>query len=105
MSQQTAVAVDKTGSKITVAITSGTIVQVGWNPPAPAGAVAPTFAAQVVTIPSLPAGDSTVRVDIAFAPGDGDADVVFPAAGGTVVDKIFRHSQAGTVYMLLLFGT
>lgn len=106
MPQSTATVVGGVGSQITVAISSGTIVQVGWYPPAPAGSPAPTFSGQVITVPSLPAGDSSVRVDLSWAPADGDAEVRYP--GGTpyaIVDYIFRHSQAGTVYLLLFFGT
>lgn len=105
MAQGTAAVVGAAGSKVTVAISSGTIVNVAWYPPAPAGTAAPTFSGQVVTVPSLPAGDSTVRIDLSWAPGDKDAEVRYPS--GTpyaVVDYIFRHSQAGTVYLLLLFG-
>jgi len=106
MPQNTATVVGAAGSKITVAISSGTIVNVAWYPPAPAGVAAPVFNGQVITIPSLPPGDSTVRIDLSWAPGDDDAEVRYPS--GTpyaVVDYIFRHGQAGTVYLLLLFGT
>ena len=105
MAQDTATVVGPTGSKVTVAISSGTIVNVAWCPPAPNAVKVPTFGGQVITVPSLPAGDSSVRVDLSWAPGDDDAEVRFPS--GTpyaVVDFIFRHSQAGTVYLLLLFG-
>lgn len=106
MPQGTAAVAGPSGSKITVTISSGTIVNVAWYPPAPAGVPAPVVNGQVITVPSLPAGDSSVRVDISWAPGDGDAEVRYP--GGSpyaVVDYIFRHSQAGTVYLVLLFGT
>jgi len=106
MPQGTATIAGAAGSTITVASSSGTIVNVAWYPPAPAGVAAPTFNGQVITIPSLPLGDSTVRIDLSWAPGDSDAEVRYP--GGTpyaVVDYIFRHGQAGTVYLLLLFGT
>lgn len=106
MPQDTATIVGATGSKITVAISSGTIVNVAWYPPVPAGVAATTFNGQVVTVPSLPRGDSTVRIDLEWAPGDDDAEVRYPS--GTpyaVVDYIFRHGQDGTVYLLLLFGT
>jgi hypothetical protein len=106
MPQDTATVVGAAGSKITVAISSGTIVNVAWHPPAPAGAPPPTINGQVVTVPSLPPGDSTLRIDLSWAPGDDDAEVRYPS--GTpyaVVDYIFRHSQAATVYLLLLFGT
>jgi len=106
MPQGTAAVVGATGSNITVAISSGTIVNVAWYPPAPAGSAAPSFNGQVVTVPSLPTGDSTVRIDLSWAPGDGDAEVRYPSASPyAVVDYIFRHSQAGTVYLLLLFGS
>jgi hypothetical protein len=106
MPQGTATIAGAAGSNIAVAISSGTIENVAWYPPAPAGVAAPTFNGQVFTIPSLPLGDSTVRIDLSWAPGDNDAEVRYP--GGTpyaVVDYIFRHGQAGTVYLLLLFGT
>ena len=105
MPQGTAGVVGPVGSNVTVAISSGTIVNVAWYPPAPPGVASPTFAGQRITVPSLPAGDSSVRVDVSWAPGDNDAEVRYP--DGTpyaVVDYIFRHSQAGTVYVLLLFG-
>jgi hypothetical protein len=106
MPQGTATVVGAAGSTVTVAISSGTIENVAWYPPVPAGATAPTFSGQVITVPSLLAGDSSVRIDLSWAPGEDDAEVRYPA--GTpyaVVDYIFRHSQAGTVYLLLLFGT
>lgn len=105
MPKNTALVVAPVGSAINVEITSGTIVQVQWEPAAPAGTPNPTFAGQVITVSNLPAGDSTVRVDLSWAPGDGDAEVHYPS--GTpygVVDYVFRHNQAGTVYFLLLFG-
>jgi hypothetical protein len=103
MSKDTAVVVAAAGSPVNVTITTGAIEKVAWQPPAPPAAKAPSSNGQIVTVPSLPAGDSSVRVDLSWAPGDGDAEVQYPV--GTVVDKIYRHSQAGTVYILLLFGT
>jgi hypothetical protein len=106
MPQKTATVVGPSGSKVTVAISSGKIEQVTWYLPAPAGAAAPSVSGQVVTVPSLPSGDSTVRIDLSWAPGDGDAEVRYPVGSPyAVVDYIFRHSQAGAVYLLLLFGT
>jgi len=105
MPQDTATVVGAAGSSITVEISSGTIEAVSWNPAVP-GTANPTFAGQVITVPSLPAGDSTVRVDLSWSPGDDDAEVRYPS--GTpyaVVDYIYQHSQAGSVYILLLFGT
>lgn len=106
MPQKTATLVGSSGSKVTVAISSGTVEQVAWYPPAPLGTAAPSVSGQVITVPNLPSGDSTVRIDLSWAPGDGDAEVRYPAGSPyAVVDYIFRHSQAGTVYLLLLFGT
>jgi hypothetical protein len=106
MPQNTATVVGPSRSQITVAISSGTIVNAAWCPPAPAGVPSPTFAGQIITVPNLPPGDSSVRVDLSWAPGDGDAEVRYPGSTPyAVVDYIFRHSQAGTVYVLLLFGT
>jgi hypothetical protein len=105
MPQDTATIVGTTGSKLTLTISSGTIENTAWHPTAPAGAADPIFDGQVVIVPNLPSGDSIVRIDLSWAPGDGDAEVRFPS--GTpfaVVDDIFRHGQAGTVYLLLLFG-
>jgi hypothetical protein len=105
MPQDTATVVGPGGSSVKVEITSGTIQAVAWTAPVPAGSPPPTVAGQVITIPSLPKGDSTVRVDIMWAPGDGDAEVHYPPGPSYgVVDYIYRHSQAGCVYLLLLFG-
>jgi hypothetical protein len=105
MPQDTAAVVGPSGSTINIAISSGTIVNVAWSSPPLADVPAPTFSGEVITVPKLPNGDSSVRIDLSWAPGDGDAEVRYPS--GTpyaVVDYIFRHSQAGTVYILLLFG-
>ena len=105
MPQDTATVVGDAGATITVVISSGTIEQIGWYPPAPVGVKDPCFNGQVITVPNLPSGDSSVRIDLSWAPGDDDAEVRYPSGSPyAVVDYIFRHSQAGTVYVLLLFG-
>ena len=74
MSEATADIVGSTGAKFAITVTSGTVttafLKVAGTADVPL-TVGP--GGRDVTVPSLPSGDSKVRMDIVWAPGDVDA--------------------------------
>lgn len=86
MSEDTADIVGTVGSNFTVKIDSATIVtaflMVDGKPDL---ALDIAGSKREVTVPSLPAGDSTVRLDLFWAPADPDATIdVGTVTSGTV---------------------
>jgi len=76
MPQNTADIVGKAGTNFTITIDNGTILSAYLEVPnQPIVALAISGNDQEVTIASLPAGDSTVRLDLVWAPGDSNATV------------------------------
>lgn len=76
MSFQSADIRGKTGANFTFTISSGTIVQKGAHLQVPGQAdqeLTVNANGSEVTVPSLPEGDSGVRLDIVWAPDDPDA--------------------------------
>jgi hypothetical protein len=62
---------------------------------------------RAVTVPSLPAGDSTLRLDLAWAPGDPNATIgVNPTKPGTVAaaHPNLRLDDGDTPGYFTLFG-
>ena|SRR6201999_4123144 len=98
-----------TGANFTFTISSGTItkalLQVTGQPDVQLNLDA---SGQVVTVASLPAGDSGVRLDIVWAPGDSDALIdVGTVSSGTAASApaqgiLFAGDTPGLVR---LFGT
>ena len=63
-----------TGANFTFTISSGSIVQALLEAPGqPDQKLTVSGDGSEVTVPNLPAGDSGVRLDIVWAPGDSDA--------------------------------
>jgi len=76
MSEATADIVGTTGAKFTITIDAATIVSAYLEVPnQPILGLAISGNDREVTVTSLPAGDSTVRLDLVWAPGDSNATV------------------------------
>jgi hypothetical protein len=76
MPQDTADIVGTKGAKFTITIDNGSIQSAYLEvPDQPIVALTISGDNQEVTVTSLPAGDSTVRLDIVWAPGDSNATV------------------------------
>jgi hypothetical protein len=86
--------VGTTGSNFTVTIDAGTIMSAYLevsNQPVVSLAISPDDLE--VTVPSLPAGQSWVRLDIVWAPGDPDADIgVGTVTSGTATPATPKHT-------------
>jgi hypothetical protein len=109
MSQDTADIVGAKGSSFSITISAGMIVSAYLevinqsNVP-----LAIEGSSQAVTIPSLPAGDSKVRLDLGWKPGDPNATVrvapVIPGAVATAHPNL-RLDDGDTPGFFNLFGT
>jgi hypothetical protein len=75
-----------TGAKFTITIDAATIVKAFLEAGSqPKVALTVGASGREVTVPSLPAGDSIVRLDLVWAPGDTDATIdVGTVTTGTV---------------------
>lgn len=108
MSEETADIVGTTGSNFTFTIDSGAILAAFLEVPnQPKVELTVAGNEREVTVPSLPAGDSSVRLDLVWAPQDPDATIdVGKVTSGTVKAAIPKHTiDAGDVPgFVQLFG-
>jgi hypothetical protein len=109
MSKATADISGTTGANFTFTVSSGTVttafLKVSGKPDAP---LTISASGREMTVPSLPAGQSFVRLDIVWAPGDPDAVIdVGSVTSGTVSAADPNHTiDAGdTPGFVELFGT
>jgi len=86
MSEVTADIVGTIGAKFTLTVSSGTVTTAFLKVTgAPDVQLTVGGAGREITVPNLPAGDSKVRLDIVWAPGDTDAVIdVGSVTSGTV---------------------
>lgn len=109
MSQATADIVGTAGAKFTATIDAGTVVSAYLevaNQPIVSLAIAGNN--REVTIPNLPAGESYVRLDIVWAPGDPNALIgVGTVTSGQVAAANPKHriDDGDTPGYVELFGT
>lgn len=108
MSQATADIVGTTGANFTATIDSGTILSAYLEVSGqPVIALAIGANNSEVTISNLPAGESWVRLDIAWAPGDANATIdVGTVTAGTVSPANPKHTldDGNTPGYIELFG-
>jgi len=95
MPKNTANITGTTGAKFTITISSGTILAAFLEVPKQPK-VSLTFSGNEVTIPSLPVGDSRVRLDLAWAPADPDGTISLGTViTGTVTERNKQIVRAG----------
>ena len=108
MSESTADIVGTVGANFTCTIDAGTILSAYLEVPnSPIVALAIGADDREVTVTSLPKGQSWVRLDIVWGPGDGDADIgVGTVTSGSAKAAIPTHTlDAGnTPGYIELFG-
>ena len=94
MSQATADLVGTIGASFTFTIDSGTILSAYLEVPnQPIIALSIGGNDREVIVPSLPAGDAWVRLDLAWAPGDDNATIdVGTVTAGAVTAAIPKHT-------------
>ena len=109
MSQATADISGTTGANFTFTISSGTVTTASLKVDGkPDTSLTISASGREMTVPSLPAGQSWVRLDIVWAPADPDAVIdVGSVTSGTVSAAAPKHSlDAGdTPGFVELFGT
>jgi hypothetical protein len=98
-----------TGANFTFTVSSGTVTSAFLEVPTkPDTPLTIDGTGREITVPSMPAGKSWVRLDVVWAPGDPDAVIdVGSNAGGTVHAANPKHTlDAGnTPGFVELFGT
>lgn len=108
MSQSTADIVGTKGANFTFTIDAGTILSAYLEVPnQPIVALSIGGSDREVTVPNLAAGDSTVRLDLVWAPGDDNATIdVGTVTTGTVTAASPKHTidDGDTPGYVELFG-
>jgi hypothetical protein len=105
MSQDTADIVATKGSSFTITIDNGTILSAYLEVPnQPIVALAISGGDQEVTVNNLPSGDSTVRLDLVWAPGESNATVDVGTGTATVSNPKPIINDGDTPGYVQLFG-
>ncbi len=105
MSKANADIVGKKEATFSIAIDFGSISSAYLEVPnQPIMALAISDDDQEVTVSSLPTGDSTVRLDIIWAPGDSNATVTISSGNATISDPPPTIDDGDTPGYVELFG-
>lgn len=108
MSQGKADIIGTTGANFSITIDNGSILSAYLEVPnQPIVALSIGEDEREVTVPSLPKGDSTVRLDLVWAPGDSNATIdVGTVTSGTVNPANPKHTidDGDTPGYVELFG-
>jgi hypothetical protein len=105
MSQATADIVGTTGAKFTITIDAATILSAYLEVPnQPILALAISGTDREVTVPSLPAGESWVRLDLVWAPGDANATIDVGTGSATAANPKHTIDDGDTPGYVELFG-
>jgi hypothetical protein len=102
MSKDTADVVAPSGSQFTLTVSSGNVRHAKLESASQADQDL-AVNSNVVTVPSVPAGDSQVELQIIFAPEDPDA-TISASAPATAVDPPPTIESANPIAYVALFG-